>query len=212
VKARRIPVATVERLPLYLRELEEMAEAGQTVVSSAELARRVGLTSEQIRKDLAYFGAFGTRGIGYRPAELALAIRGILGLKEPKPVAVLGVGNLGTALIRHFRTRERDLQMVAAYDLSPDKVGHALEGCPVYAVDELEQRWREHPARIAILAVPPEAAMELFRRLKLLGVEAVLNFSPAKITDPVVFVKNLDLSTELQSLAFFTSHQEEVPS
>jgi redox-sensing transcriptional repressor len=210
VKVRRIPIATVERLPIYLRELEEMAATGRTVVSSAELARRVGFTSEQIRKDLAYFGAFGTRGIGYRPRELAQALRGILGLREPKPVAVLGVGNLGTALIRHFAAMERDLLIVAGYDVAPEKVGRTIEGCPVFSVAELEARWPSHRAAIAILAVPPEAAHALLQRLKPLGVEAVLNFSPAKLSDPTVFVKNLDLAIELQSLAFFTTHHEEV--
>lgn len=203
MSARKIPTATVSRLPIYLRELEEMEGQGDRVVSSRAMADRVGLTSEQIRKDLAYFGAFGTRGIGYDVQTLKVAIRRILGLIDPAPVAVVGAGHLGTALIRYFSRRESGLYIAAVFDIAPDKQAAAIDGHPVLPPERITEVVRREKIPLGVVAVPAPAGAEILHRLVEGGVGAVLNFAPVKLSSTKAFVKNLDLSTELQALAYY---------
>lgn len=200
---RRIPSVAVRRLPLYLRVLQEFSAEGVEVTSSADLSRRCGYSSEQIRKDLAYFGAFGTRGLGYDVAQLSQQLRRILGLTAPVPVALVGAGNLGTALIRYARENSRDTYVAAVFDADPRKVGSEIGGVQVRPVTELRQAIAELGIRIGVIAVPGENARQVFDELCAARVTAILNFAPTKLERRAVNVQNVDLTTELQSLAYF---------
>lgn len=200
---RRIPSVAVRRLPLYLRVLEELSAEGVEVTSSADLSRRCGYSSEQIRKDLAYFGAFGTRGLGYDVAQLSQQLRRILGLTAAVPVALVGAGNLGTALIRYARENSRDTYVAAVFDADARKIGKEIGGVRVRPVSELRQAIAELGIRIGVIAVPGENARQVFDELCAAHVTAILNFAPTKLERRTVNVQNVDLTTELQSLAYF---------
>jgi len=202
---RRIPQATIRRLPIYLRDLCEAAGAGVSVTSSSEIAARTGISSEQIRKDLAYFGAFGTRGVGYDARQLAAEIRRILGIHRGVGVALVGAGHLGFALARYSRQEEAEVSISMVFDRDPRTVGTRIGDLTVLPVDEMERRVREAGIRLAVIAVPGEEALGVLERLARAGVEAVLNFSPVALAVPGVHVQHIDLTMELQSLAFFTS-------
>lgn len=190
---------------MYLRVLSELA-GRQREVTSAELAERTGYSSEQIRKDFAYFGALGTRGVGYRVDLLQRQIRDILGLNRPLPAAVIGAGNLGTALARYGIIQDRDIRIVALFDVDPRRVGTEIEGVAVYHAEDLPAVVRRLGIRMAIVAVPPQAAQGVVDAAVRAGVTAFLNFSPVKIqTAQHVHVQNIDLSLELQSLAYYVS-------
>ncbi len=200
---RKVPAVAVRRLPLYLRVLEELTRESIEVTSSADLARRSGYSSEQIRKDLAYFGAFGTRGLGYDVAQLSQQLRRILGLTGPVPVALVGAGNLGTALIHYTSRNSRDAFVAAVFDEDVRKVGQEISGVIVQPMTELVATVKELGVRIGVIAVPEESAREVFERLCDAEVTAVLNFAPTKLERRQVSVQNVDLTTELQSLAYF---------
>lgn len=202
-ESRRIPPATIARLPLYLRELEELGEADQDVVSSRVLSELTQFSSEQIRKDLAYFGAFGRRGIGYSVAHLASAIRRILGIAEEPELALVGAGRLGTALLRYLSRRHAGLSVGAVFDADPDKSMGQVEGHRVLPASAITEEVRQRNIRLAAITVPAAAAQEVFAALVEGGVRAVLNFAPVKLKHPTVFVHNLDLATELQALAYY---------
>lgn len=200
---RKVPAVAVRRLPLYLRVLEDLAREGVEVTSSADLARRSGYSSEQIRKDLAYFGAFGTRGLGYDVGQLTQQLRRILGLTGPVPVALVGAGNLGTALIHYTSRNSRDAYVAAVFDDDERKVGQEISGVTVQPMGELVPTVKSLGVRIGVIAVPEESAREVFDRLCEANVTAVLNFAPTKLERRQVSVQNVDLTTELQSLAYF---------
>lgn len=204
VRRGRIPDVAVRRLPVYLRALGELAERHVEIVSSAELARRTGFSSEQIRKDLAYFGAFGTRGVGYRTAVLRDRLRAILGLDRNPRAALVGAGHLGTALARYALTRDQGVRIAAIFDNDPARIGTEVAGVIVQPVDRLEASCREAGIRIGIVAVPAGAAQSVADALVRGGVRAVLNFAPVKLRVPRgVYVQDVDLSMELQSLAYY---------
>ncbi|MEX2355641.1 MAG: redox-sensing transcriptional repressor Rex, partial [Thermaerobacterales bacterium] len=154
----RIPQVAVRRLPIYLRVLEELAEQEIEIASSAELARRSGFSSEQIRKDLAYFGAFGRRGVGYGTRTLSRQLRGILGLDPDVRAVLIGAGNLGTALARYNLVRHRDVRILHIFDNDQLKVGTMIESVRVRHVAEAESVVQAEDIRLAILAVPALAA------------------------------------------------------
>lgn len=206
VRRPRIPDVTIKRLPIYLRALDRMREQGVDIVSSAELARQTGFTSEQIRKDLAYFGAFGTRGVGYSVAMLSDRIRRILGLHRVVPAALVGAGHLGTALARYNLTRAQAVRIVAVFDADPEKVGAHIESVPISPMDVMEDVVREKGIRLAILTVPASVAQTVAERLVRAGVEAILNFAPAQLRlPPAVQVQPIDLSLELESLSYYVA-------
>ncbi|GAB6877562.1 redox-sensing transcriptional repressor Rex [Thermaerobacter litoralis] len=200
----RVPDVAIRRLPVYLRALEELRAEDHEIVSSADLAARTGYSSEQIRKDLAYFGAFGTRGVGYRIDVLADRLRHILGLDREVPIALVGAGHLGTALARYNRTRHRDVRIVAVFDSDPARIGERIEGLEIQPADAMEAVIRREGIRLAVIAVPAPAAQGVARRLVAAGVEAILNFAPVTLqVPPGVVVQNIDLTLELQSLAYY---------
>ncbi len=202
----RIPEAAIRRLPVYLRVLEELSEDGVDVVSSAELAARAGFSSEQIRKDLAYFGAFGTRGVGYDPVVLSSKLKRILGLTGDVKVALVGAGNLGTALARHNLNRHKEVRISAIFDRDWDKVGKSIAGVEILPIEDLEKVIRAQGIKMAIIAVPAVEAQAVADQLMAAGVEAILNFSPAKLQSrPGTYIQSIDLMTELQALAYYTT-------
>lgn len=205
----RIPDVAIRRLPVYLRVLLELQEERRDIVSSTELARRTGFSSEQIRKDLAYFGAFGTRGVGYSVAALSERLRRILGLAQGVGVALVGAGNLGTALARYIMNRPGDIRLEAIFDNDWDKIGKKIEHLEILPMEELPSVLRERGIRLAVVAVPASGAQQVADALVESGVEAILNFSPVKLDGRgKAYVQNIDLGIELQSLAYYVGRPQ----
>lgn len=208
----RLPEVAVKRLPVYLRALGLLRAQGEEIVSSAQLARETGLTSEQIRKDLAMLGGFGTRGVGYKIAVLSESIRGVLGLEREVPVALVGAGHLGTALARYNESRNQQPRIVAVFDSAPDKVGGQLGPTPVSAMDDLDETVRRLGIRMAIIAVPVGAAQEVADRLVAARCDVLLNFAPRRLSVPEgVRIHNVDLAMELEALAYYVRPEIDGP-
>ena len=201
---RSIPEATVGRLPVYLRALVEMAEAGTGTISSETLAEAAGVNSAKVRKDLSHLGSYGTRGVGYDVAYLIHQVRRELGLTQHWPIVIVGVGNLGHALANYRGFGERGFRPVALLDVDPAKVGESINGLEVRHVDELPDVVRRHDAAIGVIATPAPAAQQVADRLVDAGVRSILNFAPAVIAVPEgVSVRKVDLAIELQILAYY---------
>lgn len=200
---RKISDSTVRRLALYLRFLEHSAAQGLTTISSAELARRGGTTSAQVRKDLSFFGSFGKRGLGYSVPELAARIRDILGLKRTHRVVLVGAGKMGGALLHYRGFRQHGFDVAAIYDKDPKKIGARSNGLVVRDVKLLEADLKKEPTDIAILVTPAEAAQEVADRLVRAGVKAILNFAPVPLVVPNdVAVQSVNMALELETLSF----------
>ena len=205
MKPMKIPEKTVTRLSIYLRCLEELEAEGVASVSSRQMAERFGLNSAQVRKDLAYFGQFGVRGLGYYIAELKHNLERILGLKQDWEVALVGVGNLGSALIAYKGFQARGFKIGVAFDTDPARVGQVVGGVQVVETAKLVSTLRKKKVKIAVLAVPAPAAQSVADLLVEAGVTAILNFAPAQITVPEgVKVQNVDLSVLLKTLSYHT--------
>ena len=201
---RSIPDATVARLPLYLRALVELQERSISTVSSGDLARASGVNPAKLRKDLSHLGSFGTRGVGYPVKELVDGISGALGLTADRPVAIVGLGNLGRALAHYGGFADRGFHVAALLDAAPELVGTTVGGLEVEDVAELEQVVTDRGVTIAVLAVPAEAAQDVATRLVDAGVTAILNFAPTHIDVPErITLRKVDLSVELQILSFY---------
>lgn len=200
---RKISDSTVRRLALYLRFLEHSAAQGLTTISSAELARRGGTTSAQVRKDLSFFGSFGKRGLGYSVPELAARIREILGLKRTHRVVLVGAGKMGGALLHYRGFRQHGFDVAAIYDKDPKKIGARSNGLVVRDIKLLEADLKKDPTDIAILVTPAEAAQEVADRLVRAGVKAILNFAPVPLVVPNdVAVQSVNMALELETLSF----------
>src|SRR5687768_7814578 len=173
---RRIPEATVARLPVYLRSLVEMADAKTTTISSERLAELAGVNAAKVRKDLSYLGSYGTRGVGYDVEFLLYQISRELGLTQDWPVVIVGLGNLGHALANYRGFMARGFRIVALVDADPSKVGEPIGDLTVRHLDDLpEVAEQEHPA-IGVIATPAPAAQSVADRLVAAGVSAILNF------------------------------------
>ncbi|MQA04408.1 MAG: redox-sensing transcriptional repressor Rex [Streptosporangiales bacterium] len=200
---RGIPEATVARLPLYLRALIGMNERGTPTVSSEDLATAAGVNSAKLRKDLSHLGSYGTRGVGYDVQYLVYQISRELGLTQDWAVAIIGVGNLGRALADYGGFVSRGFTVAALLDVDSTKVGTQVADLTVQHVDKLESIVRESKIAIGVIATPPQAAQEVCDRLVRAGVRSILNFAPAVLqTPPGVQIRKVDLSMELQILAF----------
>ena len=205
-----VPKAVVNRLSLYLRELQQLTRDGTETTSSTRLGELLGLTGAQIRKDLAYFGQFGYPGIGYRCHELSEQIRNILGTSHTWPVALVGVGNLGRALLRYKGFSLRGFEVVALFDVSPTVVDTDVEGLPVFHLDDLADTMRVRQIRLAVLSVPAAAAQQVANRLVVAGVEGILNFAPVTLSLPEnVSTVGVDLAIELEQLSFAVVNRTE---
>jgi redox-sensing transcriptional repressor len=198
-----IPEATVARLPVYLRVLHALAEGGVGTVSSEDLAVAAGVGSAKLRKDLSHLGSYGTRGVGYDVEYLVYQISRSLGLTQHYPVVIIGVGNLGHALANYAGFATRGFQIAAVLDADPRRVGERIAGLDVRHIDELETLVKEHEISIGVIATPASAAQEVCDRLVSCGVTSILNFAPIVLgVPPSVDVRKVDLSIELQILAF----------
>ncbi len=203
----KIPEKTVTRLSIYLRCLEEVQADGVGTVSSQRLAERFGLNSAQVRKDLAYFGQFGVRGLGYSVRDLKHNLERILGLKRDWEVALVGVGNLGSALAAYPRFPEQGFRISLAFEKDPQRIGTRAGAIPVLDVEKMVPVLRRRRIKIAIVATPAAAAQAVAELLVEAGVTSILNFAPAQIVVPAgVKVQNVDLSVLLKTLSFHTAH------
>jgi redox-sensing transcriptional repressor len=195
---------TLNRLSFYLRCLRHLQELEIKRISSQELARRYHLSATQIRKDLAQFGEFGIRGVGYEVDELADHLNALLGLDHPHAMLIVGMGNLGSALAQYLGFNYGAFNVVAGVDNDPPKIGRKVGNFIVRPAEELADVVRESGAEIGVLAVPAEAAQENYDRLADVGIKAVLNFAPVRVKRrPGVPLKNVDLRINLEELAFF---------
>ena len=195
---------TLNRLSVYLRCLKLLEVEGVERISSQDLADRFGLSSSQIRKDLAHFGDFGVRGVGYQTSPLAKRLESLLNLDVQHRLIVIGMGNLGSALARYLGFNDRSFQIVAGVDSAPERIGKKVGSVTIQPFDELEIVVRDSQADIGVIAVPQEAAQAAYDRLVATGVRAILNFAPA-VLDEVegVSLKNVDMRIHLEELSFF---------
>lgn len=201
---RRIPEATVARLPVYLRSLLVLAEEKTATISSERLAELAGVNAAQVRKDLSYLGSYGTRGVGYDVEYLLFQMSRELGLTHDWPVVIAGVGNLGQALANYGGFGERGFPVAALVDADASKVGRSIAGIVVRHIDELPEIMAEHQAVIGIIATPAGAAQDVADRMVAAGVSSILNFAPAVVTVPAdMSLRKVDLAVELQILSFY---------
>jgi redox-sensing transcriptional repressor len=202
--ARRIPEATVARLPLYLRALHEAARERTVTISSEALAVRAGVNAPQVRKDLSHLGSYGTRGVGYDVAYLLRQINRQLGLTEDRRVAIVGAGNLGRALASYRGFPARGFHVVAAFDVDPAKVGTHLGGVLVQPTGSMIEVFEDEKVAVAIIATPATAAQSVADAAVAAGAASILNFAPTTVTVPDhVALRQVDLGIELQILSFY---------
>ena len=208
----QVPAAVVSRLSLYLRELQQLVRAGQETTNSTQLGKKLGFTDAQVRKDLAYFGQFGYPGIGYRCEELIQAIKRILGTDRSWPVAVVGLGNLGRALLGYGGFDDQGFQVVAAFDVDEEKLHQDIDGIEIFHLDCLPEVVQAKAIRLGIIAVPAVAAQEVATKLVDAGIDGVLNFAPVTLVLPETVSRvGVDLAIELEQLSFAVVNRTENP-
>ncbi|HUF62245.1 MAG TPA: redox-sensing transcriptional repressor Rex [Verrucomicrobiales bacterium] len=199
-----VPRKSIYRLSIYQRCLQRLVKNGVSTVSSQTLAKAAGVKPTQLRKDLAYFGQFGTRGLGYNVATLSDVLTGVLGTASFQPVILVGVGNLGSALLRYGGFNKEGFDITAAFDIDPDKPRDPGILTPIRHQREMAPFIRTKRVKMAILAIPSHAAQGVANEMVDAGVQAILNFSPTVLHVPGhVTVNNVDLALELENLSFF---------
>ena len=199
-----IPKKAIYRLSIYHRCLQKLKDNGQATVSSVVLAKAAGVKPSQLRRDLGYFGQFGTRGLGYPLDPLIATIRETLGREHLQPVILVGAGNLGSALLRYHGFRKEGFEVVAAFDARPDEARARELKIPVHDVSELETFVGKNEVKLAILCVPVHAAQDVVNHLAACGIQGILNFTPVMLdVPPSLTVNNVDLALELEHLGYF---------
>jgi redox-sensing transcriptional repressor len=199
-----IPRKTIYRLSIYSRCLSRLRENGLGTVSSEALAKAAGVKPTQLRKDLAYFGTFGTRGLGYDVAELSQRISNELGTSRLQPVVLVGVGHLGLALLSYRGFEKEGFEIVAAFDTEPARKRDKKIPVPIMAIDAMPKFIAEHNVKMAIMSVPAAVAQEVANALIECGVMGILNFAPIVLAVPEdVMVNNVNLAIELENLSYF---------
>lgn len=197
------PKAVVGRVSLYLRQLEAFQRQGHTTVSSSQLGTALAINNAQVRKDLAFFGQFGYPGIGYRIEELIAALRHILGIDREWPLALVGLGNLGRALLKYRGFHTRGFHIVALFDNDPGKIGKDFDGLKVEPLDAFRATIAARSISLAVLSVPAEAAQRVADLMVGCGIQGILNFAPVPLNvPPSVNVVGVDLSVQLEHLAY----------
>jgi redox-sensing transcriptional repressor len=211
MKSEKISELTTNRLSVYLRCLNTLAEAGIKTISSQALAKQFNLNSAQIRKDLGYFGEFGVRGVGYYVNDLRDHITNILGLDKPHHVGIIGAGRLGTALANYQGFGKSNFSVVAIFDNDPEKVGRRIgpNEIMVHDAKSLERVAKSEGIDVAVIATPARVAQRVLNQVTAAGIRAVLNFAPASLSARHgVKVKTVDLTTSLESLSYFLSRPQ----
>ncbi|ARU63970.1 redox-sensing transcriptional repressor Rex [Tumebacillus avium] len=204
MKTPKISEAVVRRLPVYLRCLQLLQDLNIRTVSSYELGQKLDMNPAQIRKDLAYFGEFGRKGIGYEVDYLVEKIKQILKLDRSVNVALVGAGHLGIALSNYNRYTKEKLSIAAIFDTDPEKIGTLVGSLTIQHIDELERSVQEHDIRIGMITVPAPYAQGVADRLVQAGVKGILNFAPVSLlVPPDVHLRSADVTTELHALAYY---------
>jgi len=199
-----IPDIVIGRLPIYLRALSRMMQENREFTSSQELGERLGISSAQIRKDLSHFGEFGKQGTGYNVAYLYEQIRHILKVDREWPMAVVGVGDLGRAVAHYKGFKARGFRVAALFDSDPDKIGEQINDLTVLAMDHLQDEIRRQGIKVAMIAVPAEAAQMVANQLIQVGVRAILNYAPITLAvPPGVYVQYIDPVAHLQHMTYY---------
>lgn len=208
-KYEHIPRATIQRLATYLQVLEAMDKDGVQVISSEPLSRACDVNASQVRKDLAYFGEFGVRGVGYYVSYLLEVIKACLNANREWRAAIVGVGNMGRALLNYQEFRRHGFTIVGAFDCDPFKIGEKLYGLEVYCTKTLMEKVPELGIEIGIITVPPERAQRAATQLVDAGIKGILNYSAARITVPDhVFVEYVNFFHQIYSLTFNISTKQ----
>lgn len=203
MKVLKIPEATIIRLSVYSRYLNQLEKNDIITVSSGEIAEGINGSPAQVRKDLAYFGEFGTRGVGYNVKDLNQHIKKILGLNNRWNVVIVGAGNLGTALTGYKGFQERGFNILAVFDNDVNKVGLRIGGVPIYPISRMAEFIKKENVQIGIVAVPAQFAQEVVDTLSEAGIKAILNFAPKVINVPGhIDYRNVDLVVNLEILTF----------
>lgn len=199
----------IRRLPRYLRKLDELTENGVSRISSFELGQQLGLTPSQIRQDFSCFGEFGQQGYGYNVPALRTQIASILGMDRGFCAILIGVGNIGHALMDNFCFSEWGFNLKCAFDVKPHLIGTSFNGVPIHSMDELESYLKENQVDVAVLSVPKEAAIPVTNLLIDNGVEAIWNFTNVELTEPnsSTIVENVHFSDSLLSLSYYVSER-----
>lgn len=210
MRQKKIPYVAINRLSIYYRCLERISEVKNLgdfeVISSSEMAGITGINSAQIRKDLAYFGEFGKRGVGYSLKNLSKELKIILGLDKKWPIIIVGAGNLGQALINYKGLEKRGFVIEGIFDNSPIKIGKKLRQIIIQDVKGIENFIKKKNIKIAVLTVPAISAQEVADRMVRGGIKAILNFAPIRIIlSPEVKIHNVDLSIEFEGLTYYLS-------
>lgn len=202
--ASSIPDIVISRLPIYLRALERLAQEGHEVTSSHELGKHLGISSAQIRKDLSHFGGFGKQGTGYKIAFLREQLRQVLNVEHEWEVALIGAGDLGSAVARYRGFANRGFHISCVFDNAPDKVGKKIGDFTILPLDMMEKVIRERGIRIAMIAVPAESAQAVADKLVEAGVKAILNYAPINLNVPEdVHVQYIDPVLHLQRMTYY---------
>jgi len=197
------PKAVVGRVSLYLRQLESFQRQGHATISSSQLGSALAINDAQVRKDLAFFGQFGYPGIGYRIEELSATLRHILGIDREWPLALVGMGNLGRALLKYRGFKSRGFHIVALFDNDPTKVGEMFDGLTVEPIDDLRKIISARDITLAVLSVPADYAQQVADQMIAAGILGILNFAPVPLNvPPTVNVVGVDLSVQLEHLAY----------
>jgi redox-sensing transcriptional repressor len=197
------PKAVVGRMSLYLRQLEAFQRQGYATVSSSQLGDPLAIKNAQVRKDLAFFGQFGQPGVGYRIKELIAALQHILGIDREWPLAIVGMGNLGRALVRYRGFRARGFHVVALFDNDPAKIGQKHDGMTVESMESLRRVIAVNKIELALLCVPAEFAQRVADALVAGGIQGILNFAPVTLTVPSdISLVAVDVSVQLENLAY----------
>jgi len=206
----KIPQVTAKRLPLYYRYLEKLHLIGKQRVSSAQLSKELLIDPATIRRDFSYLGELGKKGYGYNVSYLLQFLRDFLRQDEVTNVILIGVGNLGTALLHYNFYKSRNTKIVAAFDSNPNKFNREIDGIPVYGMESLKEVVDLFRVEVAILTVPVHVAQQISEQVVAAGIRGILNFTPSRLTVPSnIRVHHIDLTTELQTLVYFLKNFSE---